>query len=236
MRGDTLGIASTHFYSHIRRDPVSVYCLSCARRIYGEGVIDRVLAEKTLVVPVALADQGETEQHALTALRDGVDVNILYQHQYCQCQCDLEDPEFGRALCPGKSHRDYARDVVRSCVEDLESQCVPITVQAIYQACDYLIASGRFNVYVQTFLEELYPDRYPPDPGEEVMLWLDDSSLVWSNADFLHQYDKWKYRTEFPNDGNRRALRVPKGEEVVIERWLHSDGPIFKPPFPDRHP
>jgi hypothetical protein len=40
MRGDPLGVASTRFYSHIQHDIVLVYCLSCARKIYGEEVID----------------------------------------------------------------------------------------------------------------------------------------------------------------------------------------------------
>ena len=231
MRGDPLGVASTRFNFHIQRDIVSVYCLPCARRIYGEEIIGRVLTENTLTLT-----KGEIEQHTLAALRDGIDANILYQHQYCDCKCDTENPQFGRALCQSKTHRDYARDVVRCSVEKLELQSIPITILAIYKACDYLLGPSYVNKYVQTFLEELYPDRYPPERGEEVMIWLDDSSIVWSNADFLHRYDKWKYRTEFPNDGSVRVLWVPKGEEGVIERWLHRDGSIFEPPFPDRHP
>src|SRR5579862_5852800 len=162
MRGDPLGVASTRFNFHIQRDIVSVYCLPCARRIYGEEIIGRVLTENTLTLT-----KGEIEQHTLAALRDGIDANILYQHQYCDCKCDTENPQFGRALCQSKTHRDYARDVVRCSVEKLELQSIPITILAIYKACDYLLGPSYINKYVQTFLEELYPDRYPPERGEE---------------------------------------------------------------------
>jgi len=142
MHGNIVGLISTHYNKFLKRDIVLVYCLECAKEYClkcpaqpDESVYQRVMERGTIVLLCKRTTFDETtEERTLSVLREGHDAVTLYRHQYCECHCDPGNPGSGRPLCPGKKHRDHARDAVKYIVEELDARSEPVTVRAIAQA------------------------------------------------------------------------------------------------------